>query len=202
MESGLEQAAADPAEVGGEQAEDVGAEDVERDAEPFAVAGEVEGLESVTGKRGVAAAEADHEEIAPFGFEPGAAAGGSADGGDEADGEAAGDVDDKRAQREHGDQRIMFRLMGGDEAVEPVAGQRAERSTNDEQQQSEHCVLCDMVGVISALLSRGSCRRTPSPKTSVAQAARELHEKNLCWTAACPRDRVLYFFTHAGKQAS
>src|ERR1017187_8606563 len=145
MEFRLQRAAINPAEINGEQAKHVGADDIQRDRQPFAVAREVERLQSVTGKRGVSAAKADHEKITPFGLEPRAPCRRAADGGDHTDGEAAAYIYKKRAERKNDCPWIMLRLMLGDHAVEAVPGQRAELSSKNEQQQSEHVILCAVV---------------------------------------------------------
>src|ERR1051326_5624582 len=119
MESAVEEFGEDIPQPHGEEAEQDGEADVGPGIEPLAVPGQVEGLEAERGKGGVAAADADHEKLAGGGAGERAAVG-VGPGGEEADDEGAGDIDDEGADREG------LAEAPGDGSGEPVAGYSAQ----------------------------------------------------------------------------
>src|ERR1044071_490856 len=105
----------DMSQPDGEQAEDNRERPVGAGVEPLAVANQVKGLQTEGGKGGVAAANADHEKLARRGAgrQPPVRTG---PGGEETDGERAGDIDHQCADRER------FAESLGDQSREPVTG--------------------------------------------------------------------------------
>ena len=93
--------------------------DVGAGEQPFAVAGEVQRLQAEGGERRVAAADPGHDELAGVAADEKAAVR-PGQRGEEADDEAAGDVDDQRAYRE----RPAEGVRG--EAREPIARHAAQ----------------------------------------------------------------------------
>ena len=96
---GVDGESEDVAEPNAEETKNEGENGVGAGAEPFAVFSEGQGLQAERRESGVAAADADHEKLAKGGRGEDAAFG-AGEGGEGADDEGAGDIDEESAPRE------------------------------------------------------------------------------------------------------
>ena len=122
-----------PAEPHGNHAEGDGQNDIAAGIKPFTFAQQIQGLQAERGERGVAASDADHQELrgeqARLRIHP---AFGNRQRADDADDERAGDIDGERAPRKG--RAKFFR----DKAVDPEARHTAERAAQGDPKICEH----------------------------------------------------------------
>ncbi len=162
------------------EAQQIVAEGVRYHQRPLPLLKVGHGFECITGESSECAAESHHNQQAPARINEHAFAGPD---DEEADDQAAGDIDDECAVRKH-----RAKKLGGVTANDP-AGIGANNCANGDDHKVAHDgVLLFRVGVIS-LASAGRLWRTPSPPSFLPQRAQGSTERRTGPDTSCESSR-------------